>query len=853
MSDECVDVLLLFARGSGQNKDHFEITRPFGDEFSKFEKESYAFFNWNAQYFNDRYPNITYKAVSLHDFPGKYDPVGYKAVEVGYNTINKASNTANADASWIPGEYRDSVKHGTAEAIGFLKDQVQKCPDQYYMVGGYSQGAQVMGDALFGLDTSEQAKVLGAGLFGDPKYIGYKDGISMPWRRGEAKNNDHGMLEPRLPYIPSDLERRTVSWCLKKDIVCAGWSAFGKESSHSSYAQQAVSYGVTELAAVAAPQLSALERKRVTGSGEVPATRISKEDRERLRDVVFLVNDNSNADVLSTFKYYLDPELPTFTKKFAGTYYGAAAFSESDSPIISGKNTPFYTHLQDLIPLTGFDPSRPATTSSNLHQPFYKRYAGTPFLYGGGDIPDPYHLGIERAVITSKWRQDPSVERNIVMLVDRPPKGGTYKYDICYYAFRRSIGYPETDGYKNCYADFRRETWSARDFPETCETILMVMTLDTCTSPLTAPALNQYIERSVDDSIKLAQANKVKISIVIPYKIADSRHPMNDPVFLQRIKTFTESTGGIFINYNDREYFSVDRLIDALYQVFTKKQNTLSVAIDGSKNQKLTKLSANKPAIFDVSQSAVIAQSYQWDFDGDGTWDESSPGPVVEHTFSEETTGAMAVVRAMDASDNLIAETQIAYTVAGAPANSPDESSLSVTLPENMHASTDKSGSTLLYWSADEKDQILTVIDPVSKNIIATAPVSDGFLSIPGEYSEVLVRVLGDTSASDPLLIRVRSNKAAITQTVNAVTIVHDDATRQQAAQHTSPVITAATSQSAIPPQVEGIAVGTDKTPAATTAQKASSSAVYLVAFIIMILSAVVFLLRRNSARLFTR
>lgn len=149
---ECKDVALVFLRGSGQNKDHLYTDSVLdGRTFGQLEKESYDFFNQNRHYINNNYPHISYKAVSVHDFPSKYNPVGYAAVPVGIGPDGRIGNTANAEVSWLPGDYRDSVQNGIEETTGYLKDQIQACPNQYYIVGGYSQGAQVMGESLFRL------------------------------------------------------------------------------------------------------------------------------------------------------------------------------------------------------------------------------------------------------------------------------------------------------------------------------------------------------------------------------------------------------------------------------------------------------------------------------------------------------------------------------------------------------------------------------------------------------------------------------------------------------------------------------------------------------------------------------
>lgn len=765
-SEMCADVVLLFTRGSGQNRYKEQVDDPLNPSFKSLEKESYTFFNWHAQRFKDDYPNITYKAISVHDFPGKYDNVGYNAVGVGYSSLDKVSNSANADASWFPGDYRDSVKQGTAETIGFLKDQIQQCPDQYYVVGGYSQGAQVMGDTLFQLTEPEKAKILGVGFFGDPKYIGHKDGVSLPWRRGEASDKDRGMLEARIPYIPDELERRTVSWCSRNDMVCAGWSAFRKQSSHSSYSDTAISHAVNELTRIAAPQLMALDRKRVTGSGEIPTTRISKADRDRQRDVMFLVNDNSNESVLRTFKFQLDPMLPTFTSGFTGTRYGAKAFAENDWGGTTG-NVPRYTHIQALTPLVGFDPSKPSSTGSNLVKSFNTKYKGVPFIAGGGDVSDPYQVAIERTVAGGGWRTDPEVERNIVMIVDRPPKD-PYQYNICHTTLRSSLKYPDVNSYKNCFTDPIEESWPSDDFPEACATVLIAMTEPQCTKPLTTPTQSHIIKRSNNEALKIAQANRVKVSIVIPHKITDPNHPLNSQLVQTQMKALAEATGGIFINYSDKDLYSPAVLQDTLYQVFTKQPRALNAVIDGVQTGKVTTFAVNMPVILDVSREPVGAETYQWDFNNDGAWDTISQGPVIEHSFKDQVAANMTTVQALDANGSVLGETVFAYDVELASAQEPSSPPQP---PEILSAAVGADNDTRISWQPTADNHDVLIIDPESKLIIGTAMDSDGSITVPGAYTELAIRAVDDESVSEEAVINVEPYVAPVVQPESSNTV----------------------------------------------------------------------------------
>lgn len=754
-SNECVDVILLFARGSGQNNDHSELTRPLGNEFSRIEKESHAFFKNHADHFNNFYPNTSYKAISAHDFPDKYDPVGYKAAAVGWQSVARAGNSANADASWFPGDYQDSVQHGVAETVGYIKDQIASCPNQYFLVGGYSQGAQVMGESMFQLTDDERAKVLGVGLFGDPKYIGSSDGlpvkpsptISFPWRRGEATNKDTGMLDPRVPYIPTSMERRTLSWCSRNDIVCAGWSALRKTSSHSAYSENPIRYTVAELVNIAAPQLLALDRG--PDGSNIPPVQLSPADRDRERDVMILFNDNSNVDVINTLKG-LDPMLPQFTQNFTGTRYAAKSFGEHD---FGSFQAPRVDNIQSFLPLFGYDPSRPAFTNSNLSAAVLKKYGMLPFVVGGGDIQDPHQLALERAITSTGWREDPNVERNIILITDRPPKD-PYEYNICNSTVRQWMHYPQTDGYKNCYTHFQREVWQKALVPETCREITMVILEDTCTNPLTAPHYIQTNKRTLDDEIKLAQAYNVKISVVIPHKFDPVTHlgnTLSDSKVRDKFRNLAHATGGAFIYYDKQLQYNSTLMYDTLWQVFTKKPQSINAVADGEPDKQVLGLKTNTPVVLDVSRNGVVAAMYNWDFDDNGTWDETTEGPVTEHEFPDTTQGLFRV-QAQDSGGNVLAETRQAYIV------TPGEEPLleQPTLPEGIKAAQQADGTVLVTWAAEDTNELI-IIDPVTNLPIGSAPLAAGSLIIPSSYETLNVRVVSETAVSGQATLYVEA------------------------------------------------------------------------------------------------
>ena len=121
------------------------------------------------------------------------------------------------------------------------------CPGETFVVSGYSQGAQVVGEALFALDRATRDRIAFVALFSDPKLYLPEGrgpfppacrGDESPWRRGTVSCwTDNGILEGRDPYLPDDIADRTGSWCDGNDGICDGNPAdWVMHDDHAQYA-----------------------------------------------------------------------------------------------------------------------------------------------------------------------------------------------------------------------------------------------------------------------------------------------------------------------------------------------------------------------------------------------------------------------------------------------------------------------------------------------------------------------------------------------------------------------------------------------------------------------------------------
>jgi hypothetical protein len=166
----------------------------------------------------------------------------YPAVDIGDGWI-KLRAKISAGYGY---EYGDSVLRGMLELRNHLKQQSTECPDTKFILGGYSQGAQVVGHTLQFLSEEIKSDIIFTALFGDPKlYLPEGEGLPAPacfkwnlspWRRTiDNCYTSAGVLDARKPYIPEDMENRVGLWCLAQDYVCGSTNLPWELSGHSRY------------------------------------------------------------------------------------------------------------------------------------------------------------------------------------------------------------------------------------------------------------------------------------------------------------------------------------------------------------------------------------------------------------------------------------------------------------------------------------------------------------------------------------------------------------------------------------------------------------------------------------------
>lgn len=230
----------MFARGSGQDLFANE-NRVFREQMeSRFEKGGDSF----------GYYQVGSEKVDGHQYP---------AVPVN-GSLDAVKNAAGAKFSSGQGnDYGKSVDQGVDELGSILKKRMESCPSTVFILGGYSQGAQVIGETYIEkLDATQRSRVVFNALFGDPKlYLPegeshwHKAGGELfpsyyakacrgadlsEWRREVPNcNTDNGSLGARKPYLPASFTSTTGLWCANQDFVCGSSKNLFNNGGHGTY------------------------------------------------------------------------------------------------------------------------------------------------------------------------------------------------------------------------------------------------------------------------------------------------------------------------------------------------------------------------------------------------------------------------------------------------------------------------------------------------------------------------------------------------------------------------------------------------------------------------------------------
>jgi Mg-chelatase subunit ChlD len=221
---DCNPVEVVFARGSGQKAR---------------QNEAIVFFKEVKAHIGD-VPFTQYELGSSTINGSKYPAVAVEGNDHGVSWFEGVKNAGGAKFSSGNGnDYGDSVDEGAAELVSYLRTRAKLCKSTLFVLGGYSQGAQVVGEAYESAKISDKIRerIIYNALFGDPKlrlpeglnqpgrghssYCAGSEELASEWRYNVPKCDVYkGSLGARKPYLPEKWQDRTGLWCHNVDFVC---------------------------------------------------------------------------------------------------------------------------------------------------------------------------------------------------------------------------------------------------------------------------------------------------------------------------------------------------------------------------------------------------------------------------------------------------------------------------------------------------------------------------------------------------------------------------------------------------------------------------------------------------------
>jgi len=576
----CSQVKIIFARGSSQDLNALE--------FSTFKARLLS-----------RLGSIDSSVYEL----GSASQNGhrYPALDVG-NVWN-----GNALGAWVSAgksyDYGNSVREGQLELVNYLKNLYAQCPSTKIVLGGYSQGAQVIGDAFSAIPKTIENQIVFTALFGDPKLnLPEGKGFFPPacagrnlsvWRRdiGSCLTNA-GSLRARQPYLPKEMEQKTGLWCEAKDFVCGSSSFIWDQEGHGNYAIKngAIDKAVREIARRLEPFFNRESDENSDDPSNLPANN-PVDTRPRVD-----LGDAAGADVM----FVIDVSGTTSSLGYDRSPY----FNFIDAVHATQGRVGLLSYCGcDESTLTYFVPI-------DSDQPWWYPRAiisGMEFDRTVFNITDDMQKALNSVKTTTNWR--PGVKHIVAVLTNAP--------------YSPSI---------------------AR----------------------TTATLAKARLASVDPS------EQPSLHFLTSASTLSSYTGVSIPGFTVRPPRLAQEGLTEIISHLDAQIEA--ELANASY--FAQPHTTLT---------------------FDASASTAYHDTisqYRWDFDGDGSYDQTTTDPVVTHTYSHDFDGTLSleVITESGLTDTTTAQVDIRSTLPAKPA-----------APQSLMAQATSEKAVSLTWSTDSR------------------------------------------------------------------------------------------------------------------------------------------------------
>ncbi|NDC94332.1 cutinase family protein [bacterium] len=745
----CKNLNVIFMRGSSQNYsphngedvnfptwyfdkttnevtfDDYRINTKNDDEpaFVTKEKEAAKYFKAIGDRVHADFPALTMQFVSLHDIAGKYNGNGYRAVSAfGPWTQGFVSqNAIGAKFSSLEvGEYNQSVQDGAEELAGYLQDQMTSCPSQYNVVGGFSQGAHVVGEAMRLMHQQGKDNLLSrlghVDLYGDPKFNGFdlatgklnplQVHTTMPWTRGDASQQHVGSLGARKPYVPDVLTSKTTSWCGMFDIVCGGIGALNAfdAKAHSDIYQQDggfIEKSANEIYIDLKTRLALLAGLTDT-SANSPLAYWNGIKHPKKIDVMFVM-DRTGDETLS-----LSPEADYLARNFE--YLAASGLSSIYTGLVTYTEFARFDGTKDVVE------SYPKTIT-NLTSDIYGDYSYFKSSWGpahsqnpprgGEDLQDSPFSAINMALDQNYWRPE---ARKVIVLFSNT--WGKESEDSTTHTVKSITSKARSKDVEIL------PIFTSKTFRENPSRVEFVPTANAYWNKLAKATGGHYAE--VSGSIY----EKLVYDVIMGHVSAPDIEITTGKIY-NKPSTTTKKVAQPTITKNTKP-------------VFKKGKNiTLSAAKSNAPKSKVT--------------------TYAWDVNGDGVTDVTSSLPDVTFTPDAPYDGAVTVTVTDQAGNSTTGTQDIQVT--------DDDSQVTyqepVVLPDPVIQATRSGADVVLSWTPAEGTMAIMREDG---SLLATADALLGTFTVqdaPTEAFTLKAQLINGNDSSNEVLVQVAASPVA--------------------------------------------------------------------------------------------
>lgn len=554
----CNDVYIIAARGSGQDaKDSNEVNRFFTGVKDRIELSSVRVDEYELGTGWPGYDDadLLYPAVGISDW-GNY-------------LVGLGAKTTSGDGF----SYGLSVSKGVNELQAFLGMKSIECPDTRFIIGGYSQGAQVVGQALSGVSDKAKNNIVFVALFGDPKLsLPEGKGVLNPpacrgeqfsnWRRDVPDCRTHeGVLGARSLYIPVDLQNKVGLWCNDSDWVCGSSLTPAFTAGHGMYADQngAIDKAVQEIA------------RQLKKSLPYP--------KNYYIDDRYLLNSEGEARLNVAYIWATPSSSPEAYSLAQESIMLGAEMIWSQGGRLSVTPTTISSFLHPLAGINGpFGETVGLIASGDR---IHTEYRMTYYPFTAVDPSDEVSLVMSAIITMNSLPWQKGAEKAMVFIAE------SASYDMYGYYYLPSAGkyvpYPD------------------------------------------------YIVRRA-----------LEIDPINTYFVVGSDGGLEEAEYIAK------GTGGKVLRYNPDE---PETLSEALLNV---QQDIIDRPIVIFGNEKYT-TPDGEPIVFDVSASYTKSGNivrYDWDFEGDGEWDQTTTKPHAAHLYPNGFRG-LTHVKATDSNSRV--------------------------------------------------------------------------------------------------------------------------------------------------------------------------------------------------------